>query len=94
MIETDVAPRLLAFISEQFLSGDERGELDESTPLLEWGILDSLRTVLLQSFVQTEFDVVIPFEEINARRLHSVRTVAELVCVLAGTAAAEGESDD
>jgi hypothetical protein len=48
--ESVLADELLAFVKAEFLDGDPDDELTTETPLLAYGILNSLRTVRLLAF--------------------------------------------
>lgn len=85
---TPAAPasdRLLAYIRERFLGGDPEAELDERTPLLEYGILTSMNTAVLLTFVREELGVEIPPDRINGEHFRDVRSIAELVDDLASS---------
>ncbi|MEU4836553.1 acyl carrier protein [Streptosporangium sp. NPDC023615] len=71
--EREISDRLIAFIRERFLSGDPAGELDEDSPLLEWGILNSLNTALLVAHIRDEMGIDVAFETIDPRAFKSVR---------------------
>lgn len=76
------------FIEQQVLKG--QGEVDPDTPLLEWGILDSLSVARLGSFIEKRFDVVVPGGSAIGEKFHSLATVCEFVAELrAQRAAAE-----
>jgi clorobiocin biosynthesis protein CloN5 len=79
MTNDDVANRVAEFIRRELLDGDPRGELTESTPLLEWGVLNSLNTVRLLTFIREDIGVLVPPTEINARNLRNVRAIASMV---------------
>ncbi|WP_263172704.1 acyl carrier protein [Streptomyces sp. SCSIO ZS0520] len=74
-----VSESISAFIKERFLDGDPKGELEETTPLLEWGVLNSLNTVLLLNHIRGEFGVTVPPARLNARDLKNVRTITAMV---------------
>lgn len=78
MSETEVSTKLIAFIRDRFLSGDPNRELDENTPLLEWGILNSLNTAVLINFIRN--DLGAPVETMNATSLRDVRAITAMVC--------------
>lgn len=84
MDTAEVSDRLLSYIRETFLGGDPQAELDESTPLLEWGILTSMNTAVLLTFVHTELGVDIPPDRINGEHFKDVRSIAGLVRDLSG----------
>ncbi|MFE7563967.1 acyl carrier protein [Kitasatospora sp. NPDC057500] len=85
---TGTAEKITAFLRERFLDGDPHGELDENTPLLELGVLNSLHTAVLLTHVRTELGVKVPSREINARNLKNVRSIAAMIDRLAAAAAA------
>jgi acyl carrier protein len=93
MSEEAVAAALVAFIRERFLDGDRSGELTEESPLLEWGILDSLKTAVLLTFIRDELGVMIPAVQVDARNFRDVRSIAAAVVRTAAAtkaSAAEG----
>lgn len=79
----EVTRTISDFIRERFLDGDPKGELEEDTPLLAWGVLNSLNTVLLLNHIHDELGVKVPPSRIGARDLKSVRTIASVVRELA-----------
>ncbi|HEX5404373.1 MAG TPA: acyl carrier protein [Pseudonocardiaceae bacterium] len=68
------------FVREKFLAGDPDGELQEDTNLLQLGILDSLNTAVLMTFIRDDLDVVIPLEMISAGNFKTVRSIASMIC--------------
>jgi acyl carrier protein len=74
--ESDISARLIAFIRERLLDGDAAGELDETSPLLEWGVINSLNSVILLSFITEEFGTQILLENIDATTFKSVRNIS------------------
>jgi acyl carrier protein len=79
MSSEEISARVLAFVRERFLDGDRAGELDESTPLLEWGVLNSMNTVLLLNFIRDEFGVAVPHSEVNGQNFRDVTAITETV---------------
>lgn len=79
MAADEVAGRITGFIREELLDGDSRNELDMDTPLLEWGILNSLNTAKLLAFIRTDLGAFVPPLEINARNFRDVRSISALV---------------
>jgi acyl carrier protein len=69
---------------------DERSELDPKTPLMEWGVIDSLALTDVLAFIEDEFEVAIPPEEITPENLQDLEAIATLVARLrpAGASAA------
>jgi clorobiocin biosynthesis protein CloN5 len=79
---TDLEEALIAFIRERFLAGDLADELTPDVPLLEWGVLDSLRTTVLISFIRGELGVPLRPSQVDAT---SFRTVRDIVRTLQAT---------
>lgn len=80
--QTEIRGRLLAFVRTRFLNGDPHHELDDQTPLLELGILDSLNTAVLLTFIKDELAVRVPHENINATNFATVASIAATVSTL------------
>lgn len=80
----EVTDQVIAFIRRTFLQGDPKNELNETTPLLEWGILTSMNTVQLINFVRENFSVTVPPERINGRDFKNASSIAAMVLDLSG----------
>lgn len=78
MSEDDVRVALTTFI-KQNLVPDEPYDIDEDTPLLERGILDSLKTAMLLNYVRDGLGAPVPPYLIDSVNFRSVRTIAALV---------------
>ncbi len=78
MQRCDVVEQLKGYIVETILDGEDEG-LNESTPLLEWGVINSLELVGLLSFIQQQFHVEIPGEKISADHLANLAALSDLV---------------
>jgi Phosphopantetheine attachment site. len=76
---SETVPRLVTFIRENLLSADEPVELDERTPLLEAGILDSLKTAILLSYIRDELGVYVSPALIDAKNFANVESLAAMV---------------
>lgn len=84
--KAEISERLLGFIRDTILSGDPHSELDETTPLLEWGVLDSLNTARLIAFIRQDLGTEVPLAKITASTFKNVNSIASmLVGVTAGT---------
>ncbi|MFJ4712045.1 acyl carrier protein [Streptomyces sp. NPDC088785] len=77
-----VTGRLLDFIRTEFLWSDDGVTIDATTPLLEWGIVDSLRIALLQAFILNEWDVSVPAARIDAKNFKNAGSIAAMICEL------------
>ena len=67
------------FILTEFLPGEDPDELTESTSLLTSGVLDSLNTMRLITFLEERFRVEIQPHEIGAEHFGTVASIADLV---------------
>ncbi|MEV8019754.1 acyl carrier protein [Streptomyces sp. NPDC086554] len=79
MTESEIRESITAFIRERFLDGDTKGELEETSPLLEWGVLNSLNTAMLIAHIRTAVGVKIPAMQVNSENFHDVRSITALV---------------
>jgi clorobiocin biosynthesis protein CloN5 len=84
----EIESTLTEFIREEFLWGDNADDLTKSTPLLEWGILDSLRTTFLLNFIREKMGVDVPPGDIDARNFRDIQSITETVCRLTPTPSA------
>ena len=78
----EVTPRIKKFIAESFLEGDPKGELTETTPLLEWDVLNSMNSALLLNYLRDELRVDVPLASINAANFRTIAAISNLVCGL------------
>ena len=74
--------RILAYVRDAFLNGDPQGELDERTPLLEWGVLNSLNMAQLLAFIREDLGVLVPATAISPANFKNIAGIAELVDTL------------
>ena len=81
MSDDNMIPELRNFIAREFLNGKDEG-FDATTPLIEWGIIDSIAIVTLRDFVSTRFGVEIPHSELKLSNLSSLTTIASLIARL------------
>jgi clorobiocin biosynthesis protein CloN5 len=70
--------KITAFIQENCL-GDLDLVIDADTPLLELGVLDSLKTAMLLNYIRDALSTPIPPERLSARHFRSPRDIAALV---------------
>jgi acyl carrier protein len=67
------------YILEEFLPGEDPGQLTASTPLVSTGILDSLAMLKLVAFLEREFDIPIKAHEADEEHLNTLQAICELV---------------
>ncbi len=88
MAQNEISAELIGFIRDKFLGGDPKGELTETTPLLEWGVLDSLNTAVLLTHIRDGMGVTIPPVKVSARFFKDVRSISAMIVELAAPATA------
>jgi len=80
---TVVTDDLLAYVRKEFLDNDDSADLTATSPLLEWGILNSMTTVRLVAHVKSEFGVAIPPQRMSAGNFRDIESIVQLVQELA-----------
>lgn len=78
----EIATKLTEYISEQFLSDSEVSELTPDTPLLEWGVLNSMNTSILLTWIRVELGVAVPPTHITGRNFHSLESITDMLLEL------------
>ncbi len=73
-----IIEQLKGYIAQDVLDGKDIG-LDDMTPLLEWGIINSLEMVKLLHFIRQQFAVDIPPDKLIADYFTSISSIADLV---------------
>ena len=58
---------------------DGQSDLDPKTPLLEWGVIDSFALTDVLAFIEDEFEVEVPAEEITPENLRDLESIAALI---------------
>lgn len=67
------------YILREFLPGENKDELSDSTPLITGGILDSIGTLKLLTFLETEFKLHLQASDANASNLNTVTDIVRFV---------------
>lgn len=70
---------ITGYVSAQFLDESEISELDQETPLVDWGVLNSMNTTKLLAYLRTELGVTIPPTHITLRYFQNLRTITDMV---------------
>ncbi len=72
---------ILSYIKKEYLDEDEADDmtLDEHTPLISSGIVDSFSMVSLKRFLEKKYEVKLPDEEATPQAFDTVTTIMELV---------------
>jgi acyl carrier protein len=75
----DIKAAVRSYILSTFLPGENPDDLENDTPLISGGILDSISTVKLVAFLEDEFGVRFEAYEMNADYLDTVDMIAATV---------------
>lgn len=75
----NVREQVRHFILENFLPGEDPRNLTDETELKESGILDSLSTLKLVSFLEERFGVEFEANDLEAGNLASLASIERLV---------------
>jgi len=67
------------FVLEEFLPGEDPDTLLGTTPLMSTGILDSLATLKLITFLEQRFDVQIRAHEADEEHFNTLEAITALV---------------
>lgn len=76
---TTVEQSIRDHILSVYLEGEDPSELTVSTPLISTGILDSMATLKVALFLESEFSIPIAPHEITADYLDTIEKMAALV---------------
>jgi acyl carrier protein len=77
--QEDMKATIKDYILREFLPGESPDSLDDTTPLITGGVLDSIATVKLISFLEERYGVQIEPHEMNADYLNFLPDIAALV---------------
>jgi acyl carrier protein len=82
----EAAEALKGYIVDAILEGKERDKLDFETPLLEWGIIDSLTVAGLVEFAKSRFLIDVPASELTPQNLETINSISAMLERLRGRA--------
>jgi D-alanine--poly(phosphoribitol) ligase subunit 2 len=77
----DMKELILDYVKNEYLDEDDEDdvELDENTPLISSGIVDSFSMVSLKTFLEKKFEVKLPDEEASTEAFDTVTSIMALV---------------
>jgi acyl carrier protein len=81
MPQADVLSILTDYISREVLDG-QADDLEPTTPLLEWGVLNSMEMARLLAFVRDTFAVQVPADRVIASNFKNLAAITNLVVEL------------
>ncbi len=74
-----VKQTIRTYILTEFLPGESEGNLKDDTPLRTSGILDSMSTLNLVTFLEQTFGITIDAHETGVDNFDRIEAIAELV---------------
>lgn len=75
----NIKAAITEFILREFLPGENPEELTDSTPLITGGILDSLGTMKLVTFMEEQFKISFQAHETGVDYLNTISDIVNLV---------------
>jgi acyl carrier protein len=76
---SDVTDQVKTFILNEFLPGEDPSALTATTPLITGGILDSIATLKLVSFLEETFRIELEPHEVDADNLDTLDAIERLI---------------
>lgn len=77
--ETAIQEQVRKFIIDEFLPGEDPNELTPDTPLVSSGILDSIATLKLVTFLEETYDISVEPHEVDAENLDTLDLITNLI---------------
>lgn len=79
MHAAEIASTVKSFILDEFLPGEDPANLEETTPLISAGILDSIATLKLVSYLEKQFKITLAAHEADVDHLNTLADITSLV---------------
>lgn len=70
---------IIDYVKKEYLEEEDEQEVDENTPLISSGIVDSFSMVSLKMFLEKKFSVKIPDEKATTEAFDSVNNIMDLL---------------
>jgi D-alanine--poly(phosphoribitol) ligase subunit 2 len=67
------------YIIEEYIEDEDEIEVEDDTPLISSGIVDSFSMVSLKVFLEKKYDIKLPDEEATPEAFDTVNSIVELV---------------
>jgi acyl carrier protein len=75
----EIRAAIKGYVLKEFLRGENPDELTDATPLITGGVLDSLATIMLVSFLEERFKIEVEAHETMVDYLNTIGDMAQLV---------------
>jgi peptidyl carrier protein len=80
--------QLLHYVKYELEIGEVAEQITADSPLLEWGVLDSVRTARLLAHIRSEHGLRVPPRYMTAEHFRTVGTITDLILSLRAEAPA------
>ncbi|HEY7147216.1 MAG TPA: acyl carrier protein [Streptosporangiaceae bacterium] len=81
-VQATATGRLVSFIKERFLPAEIAADFGPETPLLELGVLDSLKAARLLNFIRKDLGTTVPTSMIDTTNFKDVRSIIAMIAAL------------
>ena len=75
----EIKGTIIDYVKKEYLEDDSEEEINENTPLISSGIVDSFSMVSLKTFLEKKFDIKIPDEKATTEAFDSVKNIMDLL---------------
>jgi acyl carrier protein len=75
----EIKKTLKEYILNEFLPGENPDELTDTTPLITGGIVDSIASLKLVSFIEGRYGFTVQAHEVDAQYLNTITDIAKLI---------------
>ena len=75
----DMKDVVLQYIREEYVDDEDDVQLDENTPLISSGMVDSFSMVSLKTFLEMKYKIRLPDEEASPEAFDTVTSICALV---------------
>ncbi|MEK6675428.1 MAG: acyl carrier protein [Planctomycetota bacterium] len=76
---TAIDQTVKSFILQEFLPGEDPAELTDSTALMTTGIVDSIATLKLVTFLEETYGITVEPHEADSENLNTIALIRSLV---------------
>jgi clorobiocin biosynthesis protein CloN5 len=84
----ELLDQLLRYVNDELEVGELAGKITADSSLLEWGVLDSIRTARLLAHIRSEYGLRIPPRDMTGDHFRTVEAITDLIVTLRAQAAA------
>ena len=78
MTKENIAQDVKAYILKEFLPGESSAAIDQTTPLVSGGILDSIATIKLAAFLEKQYHIQFKAHEFKDH-FENIASIASIV---------------